>query len=320
MKPWSRPPATPKGYSNVLREMATLVRRNRGRFAYTGTGIHDGHLISQRIDRVLGTDCCLKVPLPRKLLVAARCAGSIFLAVACGQQQVDNRPAPLALDAEIRTIVTDLLDDNEEMTPERATELEAFLIDNPDNPDARFKLLIYYAMYRPDDRKDPNLIRFQTMRMPHVRWLVRNEPQHPLAGGWAAHVSHPRNGFMERLSDAGTEQIQEAIQAVVRYYEEIDTLWRAHAQRSDASAAVLGNAAYHFGATDKSLAEQMLLRAQALDSSDRWSARLGNLYAMALTDRLGYPLRLIQDPTLPPMNTFPFGSTRPSRTIEARRS
>ena len=54
------------------------------------------------------------------------------------------------------------------------------------------------------------------------------------------------------------------------------------------SAAILANAAGFFETSDKALAEELLLRAQALDPKGPWSARLGKYYAAVLAGRYVY--------------------------------
>src|SRR5262249_9088113 len=59
-------------------------------------------------------------------------------------------------------------------------------------------------------------------------------------------------------------------------------LWLAYAGRPQPSAVALSNAARFFEATDKPLAETLLVRARAIEPAGRSTAALGRLYAIAL--------------------------------------
>src|SRR5262249_38325884 len=93
-------------------------------------------------------------------------------------------------------------------------------------------------------------------------WLIKHHPESELVGSFDARITDALGYLPDPVG-----------------YQEARKLWLEQTEKPDVSPAVLGNAAAFFSvSSDKQLAERMLLRAQALDATPVWSARLGQLY------------------------------------------
>lgn len=254
-------------YAEVLIDMAEAVRRSGGRFSWQGVGVDGNGFLGQRIDRVLRGDLSGDVSRMRKIAVGAGCAAAIVLAVAC--RQLAKAPAPLRENPEYATQMRGQADNDaakvaRAMNPQQVAALEASWKRNPEDLDALKKLLIFYA---PDTsgKKIENADSLIAARRPLVLWLIEHHPDSDLAGWNARIYSSP----LDWLPDPAG-------------YADARKRWLAQTSRLDVTAKTLGNAAFFFEVSEKPLAEQLLLRAQTMDSSPKWSRRLADLYCQAL--------------------------------------
>jgi len=144
----------------------------------------------------------------------------------------------------------------------KLSELESRLEKHRDDYDSRLKLLFFYSGPFAAQREKPSPAVI-TARRKHILWLIRNHPDDDL-------LSHPlafmNVGAADPLADP-------------EGYAQAKQLWLAYAERPDASAAGLSNAAYLLMAADKSIAENLLVRARGLQPGGPWAARFGRLYA-----------------------------------------
>lgn len=245
--------------------MAATVRQHRGRIAWYSIGAGGKGGLGKRIDRVL-QGLAEETSPARKLLVATTCATAIFVAAACRQP-----PAPLmedpafAADRARLKAKEELVKTAQRMTPDQGAALEAAWRANPADLAALERLLIYYG---PEfsGKEGPTDQQKIVARRPLILWLVEQHPEDELARSWMARIFPSRR---DPLADPIG-------------YERVKAIWLRHASRPDATVPILSNAAYFFEANDKPLAEQMLLRAQALEPSRPWSQRIGRLYALIL--------------------------------------
>jgi len=151
----------------------------------------------------------------------------------------------------------------EALTTEQVAEMEAGLKHNPDDLDARKKLLIFY--WRHGQAKLGELATIQARRA-HVLWFIEHHPEDRMAGSAETLLSPSK---LDALPDPmGYAQARKA--------------WIEQAGLPDATAKVLANAAAFLSIADKPMAEKLLLRAQALDPQGHWTTSLGRLYFEAL--------------------------------------
>jgi len=266
--------ATPRRYAEVLLDMAQSVRRSRGRVAWQGVGVDGTGLLGQRIDRIMRGDFDREMSMTRKISVATACVIAIVLIMACRQQQPPPSP-PLNPNPEISARLqreresTAFYNAAKSMTAQQAADLEAVLQKDPENPDARKKLGIFY---RASGQATIGWNETVAARRRHILWLIEHEPGGAAIVGWGT--------IYPQYDPAG--------------YAQAKKLWLAHIARKDAPIDILSNAAYFFSNTDKPLAEQLLLRLEAMDPRgpkprvrdnvyySGWSERLGELYATAI--------------------------------------
>jgi hypothetical protein len=271
---------TPRRYAEVLLDMVEAVRRSRGRVAWQGVGVDGTGFLGQRIDRILRGDLFREVSMTRKVIVAVGCAVAIIIVVACRQQQPPA--APLEPDPKLteqwarEKALGEYYKAAGEMTAEQAADLEAALLKNPEDQDARNKLQIFYRF---SGQKVIGWNDTVAARRRHILWLIEHHPGEKMMLEWGTiYPAHDPGGFAQAKK-----------------------LWLAQTSKKDAGVAVLSNAAYFFEDTDRALAEQLLLRLQAMDPGGpqprvkdnvyyaSWSSRLGELYARAIvgvTDRM----------------------------------
>jgi len=155
------------------------------------------------------------------------------------------------------------------LSPAAAQELEAQLSTNPEDLNARAKLLGYYwyQWMRPGEEAA------KAARRRHILWLIDHHPDSPVTGLEEAAISELGNSLVDPEG-----------------YEQARQKWLSLMETQKGNAAVLGNAAKFFQMSDKNLAESALLRARAAQPQNaEWDWRLGYLYAMGIlgVDALG---------------------------------
>ncbi|HVS10591.1 MAG TPA: hypothetical protein VMS76_12025 [Planctomycetota bacterium] len=134
---------------------------------------------------------------------------------------------------------------------ERVAELEARLVQDPEDFESRSKVL--GALLMPQLEKPELRARFD----PHAEWLIRRRPDSILARtipltayAWSEEDRRRRHG----------------------------AIWQEIVDARGDESAVLGNAAQFFTFQEPARAKQLLLRARKLDPKDgRWPAELGKI-------------------------------------------
>jgi hypothetical protein len=269
----------PRRYAEILVEMAAAVSRRRSRVAWPAMGVDGSGLLATRIDRVLRTDAFARMSPARRGATVAACAGILLAAIACRQQVAAT---PLRPDPEVAKRLADSAERtrrfaaSRDMTVEQVDALETRIAANPEDWDARERLVTYYwrGTEVPWDRKVPGLRR-------HALWLIEHAPEHEIAA-----------------PPLSPEYDPEGFAAAVR-------LWDAQLQRPDASPFLIYRAAQFFLPYDKPRAEALILRGMKIDpQSDRlkrrmpanvagyaWPSQLASLYAATLAGNRGISSR-----------------------------
>ena len=257
-------------YAGILLDIATTVQRRGRRVAWPAIGVDGSTGLDARIDRILSPDCLSPVSRARRFATAAACLAVLALAIACRQQIAVD---PLREDPELaqrlaaEPALTKRFETSRDMTPTEADALEARIARNPDDWDARERLVTYYRMGRavPWEKKVPGLRR-------HALWLIEHHPEHEVPAPPLSRHYDP-DGFA----------------AAVR-------LWESHLARPDVSPYLVHRAAQFFAAYDKPRAEQLFLRGLAMDPASKavqahmapnvgayqWPIQLATLYGAAL--------------------------------------
>lgn len=257
-----------RAYADLLVRLAASVSAVRGRVVWQAIGIGGRGSLETRIDRLLSGVSRQPVPRRRAVVLAIGCAAVITAGMACQQQPASLRPDPEREAAWlVREERTREWQAATSMTTQQVDEMEARATADPADLDATVALLTYYQ------QRGQATFGWNAMierRRPH---LVRLVQHHPEANAAARRIiaSHDPDG-----------------------YAQVRALWMAHVSRPDASAAVLANAASFFSVSEKPLAEELLLRARAIDADGpqprrqdgvyypSWAERLGELYALAI--------------------------------------
>jgi beta-lactamase regulating signal transducer with metallopeptidase domain len=256
----------PRRYAEILLDLAETVRTCGGRYSWQGIGMDGAGLLGQRIDRILCSGLPSPVSPARKAMVAFGCAAAIILAAGCRQQltvaPLEDNPQRVNVQADTKWM-QEFAKAAETMTAEQAAALESTLQKNLDNLDTHKKLLIFYSR---SGEKTLGAAKTITRKRPHVLWLIEHHPEDAFTTYPDAQIFPTA---LDRLPDPGG-------------YAQAKRAWLAQTDSSQTSAKVLSHAASFFRAVDKPLAEQCLLRAQALDPKGRWSTQLGILYYQAL--------------------------------------
>ena len=142
--------------------------------------------------------------------------------------------------------------------------LEQRLIVNPNDGDARWKLLYVYF-----DRvkSDPDLA--IPARRRHIVWFIEHRPDDPLV--WAG--STENRAMIVPRGDPTADPIG---------FADARATWMRQVESHANDQAVIRNAIMFLLLNDKPRAEELLKRAQATRPSEEWSAQRGFLYAIGI--------------------------------------
>ena len=260
----------PRRYAEMLVDMAEAVHRRGHRVSWQAIGVDGSGLLGARIDRVLRGDVMIRMSRGRRLSVAAGCATVLLLAIACRQQIA---PTPLREDPALAKQLaeqperTKRFEAARDLTPAEADVLEARISTNPDDWDARERLVTYYQASTTVawDKKVAGLRR-------HALWLIQHHPEHEIAPPPLSPQYDP-DGFAEAAR-----------------------LWDVNLQKPEVSPFMVSRAAQFFARYDPARAEPLILRGMAMDPKCEalkartppnvgefcWPAQLGELYGRAL--------------------------------------
>jgi hypothetical protein len=269
----------PEQYAGFLLETAQSVGRTKGRFSWQAMAVSGHGSVSQRIDRILRRDA-LQVSRARRVAIAFSCGAVIFLGIACRnesvllpenieleeQQAVARRAAARdSSSGQLEKWVAQrrLVESGEKMTYQEADGLESRLLKNPESVQSREKLVYFYS--RSLSSKEQG-VREKAIsgRRRHVLWFIEHQPDAEVLGTPSA-----------RIGPVGTNPDPEG-------YAKARQLWLSQTLQPVTALSVLENAALFLEVSDKALAEQLLLRAKALAPDNKWSIRLGRVYALSL--------------------------------------
>ncbi len=243
-------------YAAALLDIAADVHRQQGRFQWQGVGMAKESQVSRRVHRILNEERQLSNGLsaPRWMGVVAVgiCAVTLSGALQLTRAQV-RAPRPFKdFHTEYRLIASSL-------TAQQVADLERRVAQNPDDVDARTRLIFYYL----NTAKNAE-------RAKHVLWMIEHHPE--------ADVHQTVTLFAE----------DGPLQDLASYRRAVD-LWLAIAQQPTSDTRVTLNAAYFlepyfaFNAHDLYSAEKWILKAREIEPQSRfWASQLAYLYTLAL--------------------------------------
>jgi hypothetical protein len=289
-------------YLETLLDAARRAGRARGRLALPALNMGGPGGIDRRVERILNGEPWGPARKWRTLVALSGTVGLAGLVAACGFAERYDEPD---LEARSRAIMErarewtgwlepppfggNLLDDEEREAWRREREEHAAMVraevrrlrdaiaTDPDDLDARTRLLVAHT-HALGRTVPANVAEARAEKEESALWMIEHLPEHELLGGAGRLVSDPLH-----LGPYSTSQAT---------MKRAESLWRDHIADADATAEVLGNAAYFFEYFDPPLAEDLLVRAQALRPDPEWSIRLGTLYALALRGERFLSLRI----------------------------
>lgn len=204
----------------------------------------------------------------RGLRLPALVFAAAFVSSGCGWRTAPEplKPNPVTTEALARAQVeAQLIRAARTMPPAEVSALEEKLRAEPGDLAALKRLLLHYAPDVNGGQPAEQTTALEARRR-LVLALIANHPEDDLAGSWAARIF---TGPPDPLPDP-------------EGYAQARAAWLSRAADPTASARLLGHAASFLDVADKAEAEQLLLRARALEPDGPWTQRLGRLYAMAL--------------------------------------
>jgi hypothetical protein len=168
-------------------------------------------------------------------------------------QRTDKQPAEVSdADLEPGQTIPDL-------KPKQVEALESIVAKDPQNLQARDKLMSFY--WFSGDKMFGQQATIEARRR-HILWMIEHHPDDRAARSGAGLI-------LTRTGDRDPDPIG---------YQEGKKLWLAQVEKPDAPASVLTGASRFFRENDKPLTEKMLLRLQAMQPLSRWTSELGRLY------------------------------------------
>ena len=246
----------PRRYAEVLLDMAEAVRLRGHRVSWQTIGVDGSGLLGRRIDRLMKGDAMARMSAGRRVAVAVGCAAVLVLAIACRQQIAAE---PLRPDPEVQKQINDNNARSERhraavaMTAAEAAALEQTLAVNPDNLEAREKLIIFY-----DQAGKVTWEQKLAGIRKHALWRIAHLPETDL---WIPNIS-------KQYDPEG--------------YARAKQLWLEQTSRPEVTPKTLARAAAFLSAYDKPAAEELLIRGQRMEPAGPWSDRLADLYARAI--------------------------------------
>jgi beta-lactamase regulating signal transducer with metallopeptidase domain len=243
-------------YAEILLDMAETVRRRGSRLVCQGIGDGGTGLLGSRIDRILRGAPVYSASGAQKALVGLSCAAAVFVAAACREQSiysVELKPDPQnsAVLAKQKT-GQDFNTAARNMDARQVEDLEAAVRRNPEDLEARKKLMIFYQA---SGRKVLGDQKTVTAFWAHRLWCIQHHPDDICAS------------LAEPLSDPAA-------------YQNAKKLWLAVVHRKDVEPGAFITAATFIGRTDPQFAEGIALSAPITDG--RRTVLLARIYAAAL--------------------------------------
>jgi len=148
--------------------------------------------------------------------------------------------------------VYELTEAGERLTPEKINALERYLVENPQDIDARTKLLGYYHGRQFNYESDRETV------AKHVLWLINNAPDSEVLG---------------------TPYGEIHLEPKSKDYKRAKQSWLRNVEKTPEDLQVLYNAAEFFKWDDEQLAIATLKKAQALDTENpKWLESIGQIH------------------------------------------
>jgi beta-lactamase regulating signal transducer with metallopeptidase domain len=240
-------------YTEVLLDIAQAVSRRGGTFAFHGAGVDGAGLLGPRIDRLLHGLPSLRATKLQKAALVILCGAAVFLAAACQQKALPALKADPEFASQIAPSIArnNRFQEINRMTAADAAGLEARVLQNLDDADAREKLMTFYQSKGREVLGDEETTKgFWTIKL----WCIENHPEDPCAS------------LTEPLFDPAS-------------YQKGAKLWDSILRRPNVTPDLQVAAANYFRRADPKRAEEIAKGAR-IDEKKR-TRLLGSIYAFA---------------------------------------
>jgi TonB family protein len=214
-------------YAGALLDMAAAVRAGRGRLVWEAMAMARPNDVRRRMELVLDETRRLAPGLSkaRWAALALVCAPLAYSAAAVQFAQPEapptqNNPAIILEGTYLKSLVA-----GNQLTAAQAEEIEVRLRKEPEDLEARSKVIAYYFL---------NAIR--QPRLDHIFWLIEHHPEAEITRLYSMAIS-PRSTPLNDEVD----------------YERAQMLWHEQVRRHAENRQVLGNAADYFALTGSDL-------------------------------------------------------------------
>lgn len=211
-------------YASALLDMAAAVRAGRGRLVWEAMAMARPNEVRRRIELVLDETRRLAPGLSkaRWTVLALACVPLAYSAAAVrfAQPEAPHKPQVILQGAYLQNLVA-----GNRLTAAQVEELEAHLRQNPEDLEARGKLIAYYFM---NGVRQP--------RLNHIFWLIEHHPEAEITRLYSMGIS-PRTTPLNDEAD----------------FERAQTLWRKQVQNHENNLQVLANAAAFFASSGSDL-------------------------------------------------------------------
>jgi tetratricopeptide (TPR) repeat protein len=242
-------------YTEVLVDIAQAVSRSGGTFTFHGAGVDGAGLLGPRIDRLLHGLPSVRETNGQKAALAISCGMAIFLAAACQQKPLPALKADLGFAERIAGSIArnNRFQEINQMTAADAEGLEAKVLQNLDDADAREKLMTFYQSKGRQVLGDDKTTKgFWTIKL----WCIEHHPEDPCAS------------LIEPLFDPAS-------------YQKGAKLWDSILRRPNVTPDLQVAAATYFRRADPKRAEEIAKRARI--DEQRRTHLLSGIYAFALS-------------------------------------
>lgn len=225
-------------YAGALLDMAAAVRAGRGRLVWEAMAMARSNQVRHRIELVLDETRRL-TPGLSKARWAALVLACVPLAygaatVRFAQPEPPREPEVILQGAYLQNLVA-----GNRLTAAQAEEIEAHLKTDPEDLEARTKVVAYYFL---------NAIR--QPRLNHILWLIEHHPENEVSCLYSMAIL-PRKSILNDEAD----------------FERTQTLWREQVRRHADSPQVLSNAADFFSSNGGDLELAIELYKRSRESS-----------------------------------------------------
>ncbi len=241
-------------YTEVLLDIAQTASRRGGTLALHGVGVDGAGLLGPRIDRLARGVPAVRATHTQMASLAITCGIAVFFVAACQQKSLPELKADPNYAQQIAGSIArnNRFQEINRMTATDAEALEAKVLQNPDDGEAREKLMAFYQSKGRQVLRDERTTKgFWTIKL----WCIEHHPEDPCAA------------LIEPLFDPA-------------FYQRGAKVWESILRRPEVTADLRVNAVVYFRRADPKRAEE-IAEGGSIDAQKR-TRLLSSIYTFAL--------------------------------------